>query len=84
MSFVIPWWILLSRRRMLSENSLRSDGSSSSKMPIVQADTCMHAYAFRLCFDSSGTTNRNEFYVALCVPLDVPLRPFYIAGKEEA
>ena len=32
-SLVIPWWILLSRRRMLSENSLRSDGSSSSKMP---------------------------------------------------
>lgn len=35
-SLVIPWWILLSRRRMLSEKSLRSDGSSSSKIPTLR------------------------------------------------
>lgn len=31
-SLVMPWWILLSSRRMLSENSFLSDGSSSSRM----------------------------------------------------
>lgn len=38
-SFVIPWWIRLSSRRMLSQNSFLSEGSSSSRMPGMKSTT---------------------------------------------